>query len=107
MSSLLLVPWRGRKSLPESDALLLHAYSLYKASLCPCGCGFPKAMTLDPDADGSVEVDDSQVCEVRRALDEWRTQSDPQPGVLPVPVLDEKSYQISKARSAARASGSS
>ena len=102
----MLVPWRGRKSLPEADALLLHAYSLYKASLCPCGCGFPRSMTLDPDADGSVEVDDSTVCEVRRALDEWRAeQNEPAPGVLPLPVLDEKSYRIAKARSAARQGG--
>ena len=85
------------------DALLLHAYSLHKASLCPCGCGFPSEITLDEDADGAVEIDDSTRCVVRAALDEWkRDNPEPEPGTLPLPVVDEKSYRIAKARSAPR-----
>lgn len=101
-----MVPWAGQKRLPEADALLLHARALYKASLCPCGCGFPRADTLDPDADGCVEIDDSAVCVVRAALDEWSAEKkDRPPGVLPLPVFDEKSLRISRARSARRVAG--
>lgn len=94
------MPWRGQKQLPEADALLLHAYSLHKASLCPCGCGHPAESALDPLAAGSVEVDGTAVCAYRAALDEWRSNEgkDAEPGVLPVAVLDEKSYAIAKAR---------
>ena len=102
-----MVPWAGQKALPEADALLLHARALHKASLCPCGCGFPKADTLDPEAVGSVEIDDSTVCAVRAALDEWNAgQKDRTPGVLPLPVFDERSLQISRARARARSGGS-
>lgn len=60
-------------------------------------------MSLDAAARGSAEVDDSTVCAFREALDEWRgQQKEPTPGVLPVAVLDEKSYRIAKARLAAR-----
>lgn len=96
------MPWRGQKQLPEADALLLHAYSLHKASLCPCGCGNPAEIALDPAAMGSAEVDADKKCAYRAALEQWRDQqakqTEPTYGVLPVPVLDEKSYRITKAR---------
>lgn len=81
----------------------MHAYSLHKASLCPCGCGHPADISLDPMAIDSVEVDDSTRCAYQAALEEWRAESkDVEPGVLPVAVLDEKSYEIAKARAQAR-----
>jgi hypothetical protein len=94
------VPWAGQKRLPEADALLLHAYAIHKASLCPCGCGFPAKITLDEDAEGCVEIDDTARCAVRAALDEWESENRErrEPGTLIVPVLDEKSYRIVKAR---------
>lgn len=99
MSSLLLLPWRGQKQLPEFDALLLHAYSIHKASLCPCGCGFPAKITLDEESEGAVEVDDTGRCQVRAALDQWKKENpDPEPGTLVQAVIDEKALAIAKAR---------
>ena len=99
MSSLLLVSWRGQKQLPEADALLLHAYSLHKAALCPCGCGHPADVALDPLAADAVEVDDSTRCAFRAAIQQWQSESkDAELGTLPVATLDEKAYEIAKAR---------
>lgn len=94
------MPWRGQKQLPEADALLLHAYSLYKASLCPCGCGFPADITLDPDADGSIDIDDSRRCAVQAALAEWReSQKDAEPGTIPFPVVNHELLEVARSRS--------
>lgn len=94
-----MVPWRGQKDLPEADALLWHAWSMHKGSLCPCGCGHPAKVALDPAARGSVDVDDETVCAYREALDEWSAgRKEPTPGVLPRLVLDERAYEIAKAR---------
>lgn len=104
VSQVLMVPWRGQKDLPEADALLWHAWAAYKGSLCPCGCGRSVKVAHDPAAMGAVEVDDSTRCAFRAALDEWQAEQKPDdrvPGVLPVPVLDEKAYRIAKARLAA------
>ena len=53
-----------------------------------------------------MEVDDETVCAYRAALDEWQAnqskQKETKYGVLPVPVLSEKSYAIAKARAEAR-----
>ena len=104
--SLLMVPWAGQRALPEADALLLHARALHKASLCPCGCGFPKADTLDPASMGAVDVDDSNRCAVKAALDEWRAEvgESLEPGTLPLPEFDEAALRIARAR--ARSGGS-
>ena len=36
VSQVLMVPWRGQKNLPEADALLWHAWTMHKGSLCGC-----------------------------------------------------------------------
>ncbi len=84
VSSLLLVPWAGRRRLPEADALLLHAYALYRASRCP-SCGGDLAECTDPAREW--EVDDDRTCYRTVALDTWReTVGKEHDGALPAVV---------------------
>ena len=84
VSSLLLVPWAGRRRLPEADALLLHAYALYRASRCP-SCGGDVAECTDPGREW--EVDDGRTCYRTVVLDVWReTVGKERQGALPAVV---------------------
>lgn len=85
VSSLLGMPWGGRRRLPEADALLLHAYSLHKSGLCPA-CGGPLEECTDPGREW--DVDDLRVCHRTVAMEEWRKQQgENRPaGVLPAVV---------------------
>ena len=50
--------------------------------LCPCGCGYPRRVSQDPENDGWFETSET-VCYVRQALDKARSQEKkPEPGVL-------------------------
>lgn len=86
VSSLLGMSWGGRKRLPEADARLLHAYSLYKAGLCP-SCGGPLEECTDPEREW--DVDDSRTCYRTVALRGWERRQDEgaqRDGVLPAVV---------------------
>jgi hypothetical protein len=36
--------------------------------LCPCGCGLPAAVTLDPENEGKFDVEPPFRCQARTAL---------------------------------------
>lgn len=88
-------PWSGRKRLPECDALLLHAYSIHKASIHR-ECGQPLEESTDPANEGAYEVIDSEkVCYACAAWDRWREvnkDADREPGALEWLVHDKDAH---------------
>lgn len=80
------MPWAHRKRLPETDALLYHAHSVYKGNLCGCGCGQWAPEAHDPLMTGHYEIDDSIVCNAGAALQEWQKSDSEhaEPGTIPV-----------------------
>lgn len=80
------MPWAGRKRLPECDALLYHAYSLYKAGVHD-QCGVPRSEGFDDANEGAYEVvDDEETCHACAAWERWRkdsTDKDRRPGMVP------------------------
>ena len=86
MSQVLLVPWRGQKTMPEADALLFHAHAIVKASTCPaCGRHVDECRGQDNEGRFEVEVD---VCHATAALESWRKGEgkDAPDGALPYVV---------------------
>lgn len=83
----MLTPWRGQPDLPEADAVLIHGYSLYQASLCHA-CGRPLVECRDSDNEFDVETD---VCNASAAIEEWRAGEgkDAPAGTIPYPVLSD------------------
>lgn len=70
---------------PELDYLLSMALEWHDdVLLCPCKCGHYAVDTLDDDADGWYEVDDSTICNARAAMDDYQreTKGEIEPGML-------------------------
>lgn len=85
ISSILGLSWAGRKRLPEADALLYHAYSIYKAQIHePCGQPLIES-TDDANEDAYEIVDGESTCHACAAWDRWREDTkgrDRDPGSL-------------------------
>ena len=60
----------------ELDQAEVLALAEYRASLCPCGCGFPAADTTAPEATGPVFVVGRSTCNARLALLEAQRGAD-------------------------------
>lgn len=52
----------------EQDRAEILALALYRAELCPCGCGQRYVDTTSPEETGPVFVADRVVCRARLAL---------------------------------------
>lgn len=55
----------------DADRLLAVALTEHESRLCPCGCGFPRDVAWDPDADGWFEGR-AHVCYAKAAAERWR-----------------------------------
>lgn len=64
--------------------------TVYEASLCPCGCGYPRKKAWDSEADGWFEGR-AQVCYARAAIERWREENgkEAEPGTL-LYVIDSR-----------------
>lgn len=77
----------ARNSWTEADRMLAHAYTLdTKILRCPCGCGGYSDVTLTSDGWHEVET---VICDAKRAMDEHRKESEPEPGEVAYPVFVE------------------
>lgn len=84
-------PW-SLKSRGLAEGLLLHEDGTNRL-------GIPVHVAQDPENAGFFEVDDALIDHSEAALEEWQKQNErPEPGVLPVVRLDERSLQAARAR---------
>lgn len=56
---------------------------MHEASLCPCGCGFPREKAWDPESDGWLEAR-TRTCFAKAAAERWRAENakEAEPGTL-------------------------
>lgn len=57
----------------DDDRTVALAYELYDASMCPCGCGFPRDRSWSGDLDGAYEIRE-HVCHARAARERWEEE---------------------------------
>ena len=66
----------------DVDRLLALGLTHMERDLCPCGCGYPRRVSQDPENDGWFETKET-TCYVRQALDKARgSEKKPEPGVV-------------------------
>lgn len=88
-------PW-SLKSRGLAEGLTLHEEGTNRL-------GIAVHVAQDPENAGFFEVDDSLIDHSEAALENWRAQNEkPEPGVLPIVRLDERSRAAAKARREAR-----
>lgn len=63
---------------------------MHEASLCPCGCGFPRERAWDPESDGWLEAR-TRTCFAKAAAERWRAENgkEAEPGTL-LYVIDSR-----------------
>lgn len=67
----------------EADRALMLAFQLYESSLCPGGCGQPKALAHHPDNDGWYGIAEKVICHACTALKRAANEGSKEP-VQPV-----------------------
>jgi hypothetical protein len=67
--------------------MLALAYASYQASLCPCGCGYPRHQSWDPERDGWYEPE-TITCYALAARQQWEAEHSEQEFGRLVGVVD-------------------